>query len=465
MSHRVGPLSMLFAALSPGAWVLIVMALASSAAVMAVPQPRKADLEMWTFARVHADMYEPILERASAQRPERSVRLVQFSLPVLERRMLSAFLSGTPVADLIEVERALVGRAFLGPPDLIGFQDLTDLIERDGLTEIINPPSFSPWMNRGRIYGLPHDVHPVMLGYRADIVEAAGIDVSTIETWDDFIRIMSPLMADKDGDGTPDHYLLGIWETDSPKLESLMLQAGGGYFAPDGSLSLATPTNARVLAAVADWLSGPDRIADDVPDFTGSGNQLKVDGHAIAYLMPDWMCAIWRKEMPQLAGKVKVMPLPAWERGGRRTSVWGGTMLGLSRTSPRLDDAWETAKELYLSHDLALVAYKEADLISPVMSFWDDPMYDEPDPYFSHQPKGRMFIDLAPDVPRRVSSPFHPMVEQRMRDAAAAVFRYARANVSATRDQLEAKSMEELTRIQAIVHRWMDRNAFTRSAE
>jgi arabinosaccharide transport system substrate-binding protein len=360
----------------------------------------------------------------------------------------------------MEVERALVGRAFLGPADLIGFHDLTGLIERDGLAEIINPPSFSPWMNRGRVYGLPHDVHPVMLGYRADIVEAAGIDVSEIETWDDFIRVMSPLMADKDGDGKPDHYLLGIWETDSPKLEALMLQADGGYFTPDGALALATPANARVLAAVADWLSGPDRIADQVPDFTGSGNQLKVDGHAIAYLMPDWMCAIWRIEIPQLAGKVKVMPLPAWDRGGRRTSVWGGTMLGLSRTSQRIEDAWETAKELYISHDLARVAFKETDLISPVMSFWDDPMYDEPDPYFSGQAKGRMYIDLAPDIPRRVSSPFHPMVEQRMREAAAAVARYARANEHASREELEAKSMEELSRIQADVQRWMDRNAF-----
>ena len=465
MSDRLGPLSLLISALSPGAWVLIVMAVASSAAIVAVPEPRKGDLEMWTFARVHAEMYAPIIERANAERPERSVRMIQFSLPVLERRMLSAFLSGTPAADLMEVERGLVGRAFLGPPDLIGFQDLTGLIERDGLTEIINPPSFSPWMNRGRVYGLPHDVHPVMLGYRADIVEAAGIDVRDIETWDDFIRIMSPLMKDKDGDGKPDHYLLGIWETDSPKIEALMLQAGGGYFAPDGSLALATPTNARVLATVVDWLSGPDRIADQVPDFTGSGNQLKVDGHAIAYLMPDWMCAIWRIEIPQLNGKVKVMPLPAWERGGRRTSVWGGTMLGLSRASHRLDDAWATAKELYLSRELARVAYRETDLISPVMSFWDDPMYDVPDQYFSGQPKGRMYIDLAPDIPRRVSSPFHPMVEQRMRDAAVAVAQHARANPGVTREQLEAKALTELARIQANVQRWMDRNAFLGASE
>ena len=32
---------------------------------------------------------------------------------------------------------------------------------------------FSLWSARGRIYGLPHDVHPVMLAYRTDLVVEA----------------------------------------------------------------------------------------------------------------------------------------------------------------------------------------------------------------------------------------------------------------------------------------------------
>ncbi len=91
------------------------------------------------------------------------------------------------------MERRAVARAFAGPIEAVGFVDLTDRLAKDGLLERINTPSFSPWSSRGRVFGLPHDVHPVMLGYRADIVEAAGIDVSKIETWDDFERIMRPL--------------------------------------------------------------------------------------------------------------------------------------------------------------------------------------------------------------------------------------------------------------------------------
>ena len=78
---------------------------------------------------------------------------------------------------------------------------------------------------------MPHDVHPVLLAYRADLVEAAGIEVAAIETWDDFVRLLRRLVRDVDGDGYPDHYLSNFWETNPELIESLMLQAGGALVA------------------------------------------------------------------------------------------------------------------------------------------------------------------------------------------------------------------------------------------
>jgi len=74
-------------------------------------------------------------------------------------------------------------KAFLGPLDRVGCLDLTDRIHAEELYERFNAPSFSPHTSRGRIFGLPHDVHPTVLAYRADLVEEAGVDVSEIETW------------------------------------------------------------------------------------------------------------------------------------------------------------------------------------------------------------------------------------------------------------------------------------------
>lgn len=147
-------------------------------------------------------MYQPVIAQWNEHHSP-PVNLFLLSSNALARRMMSGFLSQTPVADMIEVERSLVGRAFAGPLEDVGFVDLTERIHREGLYDEMNEPSFSPWSSRGHIFGLPHDVHPMMLVYRADIVEAAGIDVSKIETWDDFSRLMRPLMNDLDREGQP----------------------------------------------------------------------------------------------------------------------------------------------------------------------------------------------------------------------------------------------------------------------
>ena len=54
-----------------------------------------------------------------------------------------------------------------------------------------------------------------MLTYRADIVEAAGIDVNELDTWDKFMTAMAPLVKDLNGDGRPDQYVLEMPETNA----------------------------------------------------------------------------------------------------------------------------------------------------------------------------------------------------------------------------------------------------------
>lgn len=453
----------LLRSVTPGVGVILALALTSWFALLLFPVRTNPGLEMWIFSPEHKLLYEPALE-ARAQRGEPNVNMRVIGIPALKSRMMSGFFANLPTADLIEVERQMAGQAFTGPLESVGFTDLTELVQREGLLEQINTPSFGPWTSRGRIFGLPHDVHPVLLAYRADIVENAGIDVSQIQTWDDFARVMRPLMQDLDNDGEPDRYLLGLWETDGDRIETLMLQGGARFFDDQGRATMDSDTNARLLARIISWFVGPDRIAADVPDFTAAGNKLKLDGYAIAYLMPDWMCNIWRLQMPQLAGKVKLMPLPAWEPGARRTSVWGGTMLGIPKSTQRFDESWRLAKQLYFSESIARELYTRNDIVTPIKAFWDDPMFDQPDDYFSGQAKGRMYVDHAPLIPQRTSSPYYKLALDRLRDAAVAVAEWSRSTGNHEPDAIEARCREELARAQSAVVRQMRRNVFLEAA-
>ena len=451
---------------SAGVWAVVVLAV-FSAATVAVWKPATSNgAEFWLFAEAHRRMYQPIIanwNQNAAQAGHEPVKMELLSLPAMQRRMLGAFLGSLPAGDLMEIERKIAGMAFMGPIEGVGFVDLTDKLKSEGLFERFNPPSLSLWTSRGHVFGLPHDVHPVMLAYRADIFEAAGIDVAQIETWDDFERILRPLMSSKN-DGHIDRYLMNMWENNADHLEAYILQAGGSFFDDAGRLTIASDVNAKVLARIAEWCAAPNHIAADAPNFSLSGNALKAEGYVLTSLMPDWMCDIWRHEIPQLEGKVKLMPLPAWERGGRRTSVWGGTMIGIPRsaaTSPeRFEQLWTIAKQLYLSRDLARVLWRQGSIVTPVREHWADPVFDEPQKYFAGQATGRMYIQQAPGVPARSSSPYNTVAMVRVKEALATLCAELRANPSLTDAQLRTRAGVLLKGTEDYVRDIIERNVY-----
>jgi arabinosaccharide transport system substrate-binding protein len=452
----------LFAVTTPAVWVLLALALGAAGLIAGRPGARVSGMSHWLFAKGHVAVYVPVFEKWNAEQPTEATRIESLLIdgPALERRMLSAFMSGTPVADLVETERSMACRAFTGPLEDVGFVDLTDLLKAEGLMDKINGPSFAPWTSRGRIFGLPHDVHPVMLAYRSDLVEAAGIDLSKVETWAEFFAAMRPLMADGDGDGRPDRYLLNFWPSNRDLLELLLLQAGGGLFDASENVAIATERNAFVLANLATWCGGPGRIAVDAPDFTATGNTLRLRGVVVAALMPDWLAGIWKLDMPDLGGKLRLMPLPAWEKGGRRTSVVGGTMLGITKAGKNFDASWALAKRLYLDPEVHAAFFKRTTIIPPFKSSWSHPAFSAPDPFFGGQPSGQLFIAQAGDVPPRPASPYNLPALLRVTEVMIALADRAARDDIADPALLLPEARERLAEAQERVEKMINRNVF-----
>jgi arabinosaccharide transport system substrate-binding protein len=402
--------------LSIGAWIILAGALLSSIVYLIWRVPETSGREFWIFNPPNADVYRGAADEWNAKHTapadQMVVHIIQYQ--ALERRLIAAFAADAPVADLVETESQAMARTFSAPLSDVGFVDLTDRLRSEGLFERINPPSFSMWTSRGRTFGLPHDVHPCLLGYRADIVEAAGIDMSQIETWDDFRRVLRPLIKDLDGDGRPDRYLLNFWENNFDMIEALMRQAGAEFFDDAGEPHLDTELNARTLSSLVSWISGPDRFCADAREFSAGGDRMRVEGTILASILPDWLAGTWKNFIPGLSGKVKIIKLPAWAPGGRRTSVAGGTCIAITKAAPDFERAWAMAKHLYLSPSVAEAHFRHTSIISPVKKFWELPVYHEPDAFFSGQKIGELYTSEAPNVPRRFSSPYLGVVRERM---------------------------------------------------
>lgn len=421
-------------------------------------------LEMWVFADIHYDMYKSKFEEWN-QDNSPPARALLIGLHSVRRRLMSAFYAGTPAADLVEITASESYGAFRGPLEAVGYTDLTDRLREEGLLEKINSPSFTPWTYRGRIFGLPHDVHPVLLCYRADIIEEAGIDITKAETWDEYIELVRPLLVDLDGDGYRDRFALEILAAIPITYSTFFLQAGGRIFDDNLQPVMGSDINARVLAHLAIWLTGPDRIAAELESFSAQTSLKRIiDGNVLAFICPDWRAQQFRRNMPTMKGKFKIIPLPAWEPGGRRTSVIGGTMLAIPRSNIEkpsdFEIRWKLAKLLYANPETAKKQWQEQGILSPLKSIWDDPVFDQPDEYYSNQPLGRIYINAAPDVPIRTASPY---LENALREAMVAgqKLRVYAENINATDpDQLvpEAKRLLEIA--DENVLRRMQRNIY-----
>lgn len=446
--------------LSPGVAVIAIIGAITAIIVACQPVAPTDGLQVWVFDSNQAKMYEALAPEWNRKHPDLPLRVSFIVIPALQSRMLSAFYSGTPVADVIEMERMMVAPAFAGPIEDIGFVDLTERLKSEGLMEKINPASFSPWTTRGHIFGLPHDVAPVMLAYRADLVEAAHIDVSQIETWDDYFRVMQPLRQDLDGDGFLDRYPLALSLSYPFFSEIFLLQGGGGYFDTEGQPTLNSEANTRMIAQLATWYAGPKRVIGDLNLFSGAGLHQIAAGDAVAIPAPDWYLGTLVTSLPQVAGKFKIMPLPAWEKGGRRVSANGGTMLGLTKASRHPKEAWELMKYLYFSPVLAEQLFERTHIVTPMKPNWSLSCYDRPDPYYSNQPVGRLYLNQAPSVPLRPASPYIQTAVMMMTSALTQIMQVVDQKHATEPAQVLPETRRILDEAQRSMERQMEHNAF-----
>ena len=388
--------------------------------------PNTQTVEVWVFARTHYDAYEAIIPDFERTHPGVEIDLQLVSGRALNRRLQAAFWADLDTPDLAELEISSVGSFFRGPLDEIGFVDLTDIVHSSGLYDRCVQTRFAPWSTRGHIFGIPHDVHPVMLTYRKDIFEEEGIDAADLDTWDKFVEAGRRITRDLDGDGTVDRYMIELSDSDSSSLEVLLFQRDGGYFDAHGNLIMDNDTAVETLRWYVPLVAGPDRIANSL----GGGQiltQAVEAGYLVCLITPDWRSRFYENDMPRLAGNMALMPLPAAQPGGRRTSTWGGTMVGITKDAEDFDLAWEVALHLYYAKGPFADRFHNTNIIPPTRDAWDLPALDEPREYWSGQRLGRLFIDLADDTPPQYTSPYTPMAKAKLGEAVTqCVLRYRR---------------------------------------
>jgi arabinosaccharide transport system substrate-binding protein len=379
---------------------LLMLALGSALFLLAAERKSsgpRPDLVFAIFAPNHLPAYERIVADFE-KKHDVHISLQLVHQRALQERLQNAMLAGTAVPDLVELIEGSLGFFTRGPLSEVGFVDLTERLEHEGYRQRMVESRFSVWSAQNHVFAVPHDVHPVMLMYRADLVEALGIDVTKLETWDDFVAVGQSVVKDLDGDGVIDRYMIDLPASEAWGLGVLLRQRGISWFDGEGRIAFNNDVTVDTMLWYLHQSYGKNRIAWEC----GSGQPLMKamkDGLALFYVAPDWRTFVTEQDSPNLTGKMKVMPLPAWERGGRRTSVWGGTGLAITKSARRRELAWQFAKELYFNKGELGKRFLQNNILPPFKEAWSEPEFHVANAYFSGQRLGEAYAALATDTP------------------------------------------------------------------
>lgn len=410
----------------------------------------RATLRLWTFASNHAVPYQKAIPSFETAHPGTQLEVQLVHGDAVNSRLRAAFWADLDVPDLVEVEISRAGSFFRGPAEDVGFIDLMPILKRTGYYDRIVQTRFAPYQNRGRIYGLPHDVHPVVLAYRRDLFEELGIDVRQIRTWDDFVRIGREVSV------PGERYMIELSDNNAGHFEMFLFQRDGGYFDAEGALIMDNEVALETLLFFIPLVAGSERIGSDL----GSSRlftQAVESGYFLSFICPDWRSKGTETDIPRMGGKMALMPLPAVRAGGRRTSTWGGTMLGITKSCPDPELAWQVAEHMYFNKAELAERFRETNILPPLKDAWEHPAFDEPRAYWSGQKLGRIYADLADDVPPQYASPFIETAKSKMAGVISSCAAYYREN---GREGFEEFARARLLAAAEEVRRYIQRNPY-----
>ena len=125
-----------------------------------------------------------------------------------------------------------------------------------------------------------------------------------------------------------------------------------------------------------------------------------------------------------MSGKMALMPLPAAEPGGRRTSTWGGTMMGITKKCKNRELAYQLAEHMYYHPEQMAENFRSTNIVPPIRDAWNHEAFREPREYWSGQPIGTLYAALAKDVPPQFTNAFITTAKAKMAQALSSSVSY-----------------------------------------
>ncbi|MBX5159120.1 extracellular solute-binding protein [Rhizobium sp. NZLR8] len=353
---------------------------------------QSANLTIWSW-NVAASALKSTLPGFNKQFPDIKITVEDLgNSQVFDKTLAACAAGGDGLPDIVSIENFEAEIFWSRFPDC--FANLKEL----GYTPEIQAkfPDFKRTeLEVGDVaYAMPWDSGPVAVFYRRDLYEKAGVDPSTINTWDDFIAAGKKISAANPGVVMAQADFNG----DSEWFRMLANEQGCGYYSTDGqNITINQPACVASLQKVKEMKDAGTLTAANWDEKI----QANTAGKAASQLYGGWYEGTVRSTSPDLKGKWGVYKMPSLTADGPHAANLGGSSLAISATSANKEAAWKFVNYALGTNEGQITMLKEFGLVPSLLSAEMDPFISEPQPYWGGQ---KVWADILATLPKIVPS-------------------------------------------------------------
>lgn len=295
--------------------------------------------------------------------------------------------SGVGVPDIIQIESDYVQTFAETYPQY--FFDMNGYIDIDGK---VDPSKISTsYDSEGKLVSIPWDSGPVVMFYREDLFNQAGIDINSIITFEDYI-----LAGKKLKEKFPNITMTGLPFTQDENLFRCLLVANKSYYLNNkGEITVASSKAIETLQMIKRLID--EGVAKNTINWDG-GIVANKNGELASWIMGGWWGGTIKDQMPEMKGKWKIAPIPAFPDGARASSS-GGAGLSITASEPiKQAAALEFIKESLMNVDNQLMMYEKYSLFPSYLPTYDDERFLKSDDYFGDD-FNKILADVTKEIP------------------------------------------------------------------
>lgn len=378
--------------------LVLTMMLTMVAGITTASAAEVTNFEFWTFNELHVEFYLKMAEIWNAENPDRPIALNPTVFPYddMHNKLLIALQSGTGAPDIVDIEIGKYANFLMGETQLV---PLNRVVEPE-LPNIVKS-RVDIYSKDGNYYGICFHVGASVTYYNKDIMAAAGVDPASIVTWDDYAAAGRTVLEKT---GVP----MCTVETNDPwSFWQMLTEQGSDLLTPDGKPNVNTPEMAKGLKFYQDMLKegtavtapGGGHHAEEYYGFMDAGG-------AASVTMPFWYMGRFTDYMPDLKGKILVMPNPVFEVGQPRSVGLGGTGTSVTNQCKNQDLAVDFLGFAKLSEEGNLKIWEIMGFDPIRKALWTSPELKKPNKfidYFANFPFDAL-ITVQDEIPAIVVS-------------------------------------------------------------